>query len=137
MFRDKNSVREAASLTVSRRLVQAILFSALLLLLLAALPSVQAQGESSRCVHFNSRATFWMPNSGYVSGSVPFFLNGNCTPPSESSLWAGQHGMVDPWDRQAAIDKCNQHNGYSNNTVRPVGIFWSCRSVDRFNEQQI
>ena len=126
MFRDKFAVREAASHTVSRRLVQAILFSALLLLLLAALPSAQAQGGDSRCVHFNERATFWMPNSGFVRGSVPFFLNGNCIPPSEGTLWAGQHGMVDPWDRQAAIDKCNQHNGNSNNTVRPFGTFWTC-----------
>ena len=126
MFRDKFAVREAATQTVSRRIVQAILFSALLLLLLAALPSAQAQGPGMRCQFIDGWKSFWMPDSGFIAGTVPIFLNTDCTAPAEGTMGAGEHGIVDPWDRQAAIDKCNQHNGYSNNTVRPFALFWSC-----------
>ena len=101
----------------------------LLLLLLAALPSAQAQASDKRCRRFNSRASFWMSSSGFARGNVSIYLNHDCAPPSEGTLSAGEHGMVDSWDRQDAIRKCNKNNGYSNNTVAPFGSFWSCRPV--------
>ena len=130
MFRQKYLVRESTFHIGHWRLVRVALLAAVLLLLLAALPSAQAQGSGMRCAYLNSRASFWMPNSGFITGTVPIFLNHNCTPPSEGTLWAGQHGMVDPWNRQAAIEKCNTYNGHSN-TVSPFGLFWSCNpSID-------
>ena len=101
------------------------LLVAVTLLLFAAVPSTQAQG--TRCSIWDRRHTFWMSSSGFISGTVPIFANSNCTPPSEGTLSAGEHGIVDSWDRQAAIDKCNKYNGYTNNQVRAFGIFWSCR----------
>ncbi len=101
----------------------------LLLLLLAALPSAQVQGSDRRCQILNRRATFWMSSSGFARGTVSIYLNHDCTPPSEGTMSAGEHGIVDSRDRQDAIRKCNKYNGYSNNTVRPFGLFWSCNPV--------
>ena len=98
----------------------------ILLALIAGLPSAQAQGSDRRCRRFNSSASFWMSNSGFASGTVSIYLNDECSPPSDGTMSAGEHGMVDAYDRQDAIRNCNKYNGYSDNTVSPFGSFWRC-----------
>ena len=128
MFQHKYAVREINLHTVSRHLVQAILFSALLLLLLTALPSAEAQGR--RCQSLNGSYYYWMPDSGFLSGDVPLFPNSDCNPP-DTGVWnMGSAGMVTALSEGSAIEKCNRYNGHSNNTVYQSGLyFWGCRPV--------
>ena len=105
-----------------------LLLAALLLLLLAAPPSALAQGSSGRCFLLSSRASFRMPSSGFLSGTIPVFLNTDCTPPSDGTYSAGEYGTVEAYDRDEAIRKCDKYNGYSNK-VAPVRRLWNCRPI--------
>ena len=102
-----------------------LLLGALVVLMYLAATSAPAKAWSSRCYIWNSRASFRMPSSGFISGSVPLFLNSDCTPPAEGSLGAGKYGAVEAGDRASAIAKCNSRNGYSNK-VKPFGRLYSC-----------
>ena len=125
MFRPQNLVSDFGFHPGSKRLIQSILLAAMFLLLLAIAPSAQAQGR--RCWIYNARATFWMPSSGYLSGTLPLFLNHDCTPPAEGTYSVGRDGIVLAGDAESAMRKCNRGNGYRN-TVRPLSSagMWSC-----------
>ena len=69
MFHKQGFVQEVRFNTVSERLGQTTLLVALLLLLLAALPSAQAQG--GRCFILGRSLSMRIPSSGYISGTVP------------------------------------------------------------------
>ena len=124
MFQDKIKFPAFDFNGISRRLCQAIVLAALLLVFMGALPNAQAQGD--RCRIWNYQAYFWMPGSGFISGDPPLFDNRNCEGPSIGSVSIGSDGAVDSGDRESAAAKCNAHNGHSNNTVKPFGPFWSC-----------
>ena len=68
-----------------------------------------------------------MPSSGFLSGTIPLFLNHDCTPPAEGTYSVGRDGIVLAGDAESAIRKCNSGNGYRN-TVRPLSSagMWSC-----------
>ena len=128
MFHRNVLDRESVLSIGSRRLGHIFLFSVLLLLLLVALPRAQAQGD--RCWIYNASATFVLPSSGYLSGTVPLFLNNNCSTSAQGTYGAGEDGVVISGDRQSAISKCNRGNG-SKNTVKPIGggAMWSCQPL--------
>ena len=86
--------------------------------------SAQAQG---RCkVH--SYPFYFKMSGSYISGTHPLYTNNSCTPPSNGTISFGKYGVVDVWDRQAAIRKCISHTGISNMSVGPFGAtMWSCK----------
>ena len=104
------------------------LFAALILVLMAALPIAQA--KNGRCRIWNYQAYYWMPGSGFISGDQPLFENRNCEGPSRGIISFGPDGAVDSGDRESAAAKCNEHNGHSNNTVKPFGLLWGCYPGD-------
>ena len=126
MFRPQVLVSELSPHHLYRRLSQAILLATLLLLLTAA-PSTEAQGR--RCWIYNSSITFWLPDSGFLSGDIPLFLNRNCSAPAEGVWNVGEYGAATALNEESAISKCNRYNGHSNNTVRRGGSYWYCRPV--------
>ena len=122
MFRQQYLVRVIGFHPSSKRLVQAILLAALFMLLLALVPSVQAQG---RCRAWSGGKYYSMSGS-FISGIQPLYGNSSCSPPSVGTISFGSHGMVDAFDRQSAISKCNSHNSGSNYSVSPYGYLWAC-----------
>lgn len=98
-----------------------------LLLLLAGLPSAQAQG--ARCFPTGSGWYYWLPDNGMLpGGSIPLFDNNQCEPPSEGSSDNGKYGSVSASSRESAAELCNRMNGVSNSYARPKGggSLWSC-----------
>ena len=126
MYFHRRFVREVGLRMDPERLSLLILLAALLMLLLAAAPGAQAQG---RCRIYNSGWYFRM-SGGYIKGDLPLYDNSSCTPPSYGGSSAGKYGMVDDWDREAAIRSCIKHTGIKNMRVSPHGaLFWSCKPI--------
>lgn len=105
-----------------------LMLAGLLLLLLTALPSVEAQ---SSCYRWSYQVSFWMPDSGFVRGYQALYTNSSCRGESAGTIGFGRYGSVRGGSREAAAARCDSHNGLTNMYVKPHGsVFWSCRYDD-------
>ena len=115
------SVFDLASLRHSRLLLLAGL---LFVLLIMALPSVDAQ---SSCYRWDYLSSFWMPDGNFVRGKKAIYQSSDCSGESVGTIGFGKYGSVRGGGRAAAAATCNSRNGFTDMYAKPFGsIFWSC-----------
>ena len=129
MFIVKHPVRESGIRIESRYLSWVFLLAGLLLLMMAAAPSVQAK-EGHRCVpHYGSGWHYWLADSGYMRGIQPMYRSSECEPPSRAKFDWGTYGSTIAGSRASAIAICIKYTGISNMEARPGGGLWQCKPI--------